>query len=190
MSDRDAGGEVAERIVGCATKLFAEKGYAGTPVREIVEAAGVTKPALYYWFGNKDGLCTAIVKKAFDELDRRLDGLDPARDGRDRLADFVAAHFTYAASRPHLSRFMYYLNWAPELEDVVDVEPYNRRWMERVGTLAAHLCDGGHVRGADTETATLAIAAMINMWLMRHIKEGLPLGPKATAQVAAFLCGR
>ena len=37
-----------ERILIAAATLFANKGYAGTSVREIVEAAGVTKPTLYY----------------------------------------------------------------------------------------------------------------------------------------------
>jgi AcrR family transcriptional regulator len=48
------------RILETATDLFAEKGYAGTYVREIVEKAGVSKPALYYYFKSKEGLFYAI----------------------------------------------------------------------------------------------------------------------------------
>ncbi|MBW2208934.1 MAG: helix-turn-helix transcriptional regulator, partial [Deltaproteobacteria bacterium] len=43
-------------LLEAATALFAQKGYAGTSVREIVERAGVTKPVLYYYFENKEGL--------------------------------------------------------------------------------------------------------------------------------------
>ena len=39
-----------ERLLETATELFAEKGYAGASVREIVEKAGVSKPVLYYYF--------------------------------------------------------------------------------------------------------------------------------------------
>ena len=48
-------------ILGAARVLFAERGYAATSVREIAEAVGVTKPTLYYHFGSKDGLFTALV---------------------------------------------------------------------------------------------------------------------------------
>ncbi|RJR51561.1 MAG: TetR/AcrR family transcriptional regulator [Desulfobacteraceae bacterium] len=44
-----------------ATALFAKKGYASVSVREIVEAAGMTKPMLYYYFSNKEGLFRAIL---------------------------------------------------------------------------------------------------------------------------------
>ena len=55
-----------ERILETATDLFAEKGYAGTYVREIVEKAGVSKPALYYYFQSKEGLFYAILDWALD----------------------------------------------------------------------------------------------------------------------------
>jgi AcrR family transcriptional regulator len=53
-----------ERILETATDLFAEKGYAGTYVREIVEKAGVSKPVLYYYFQSKEGLFYAILEWA------------------------------------------------------------------------------------------------------------------------------
>ena len=55
-----------QRILEIATDLFAEKGYAGTYVREIVEKAGVSKPALYYYFQSKEGLFYAILDWATD----------------------------------------------------------------------------------------------------------------------------
>jgi len=55
-----------ERILETATDLFAEKGYTGTYVREIVEKAGVSKPALYYYFKSKEGLFYAVLEWATD----------------------------------------------------------------------------------------------------------------------------
>lgn len=46
----------AERILSTALDLFAIKGYDATAVREICEAAGITKPTLYHFFGSKDGV--------------------------------------------------------------------------------------------------------------------------------------
>ena len=53
-----------QRLLETATKLFAEKGYAGTSVREIVDRAGVSKPVLYYHFKSKEGLFYAILEWA------------------------------------------------------------------------------------------------------------------------------
>jgi AcrR family transcriptional regulator len=47
---------VARQIARTAAKLFASRGYDATSIREIVEAAGVAKPTLYYYFGSKEGL--------------------------------------------------------------------------------------------------------------------------------------
>lgn len=47
-----------------ATELFAECGYAGTSVDRVAERAGIAKTALYYHFGNKEGLLAAVLERA------------------------------------------------------------------------------------------------------------------------------
>lgn len=65
-----------ELILNAATTLFANKGYSGTSVREIVELAGVTKPTLYYYFKNKEDLYIKLIDEAmltfFDVFDNAL----------------------------------------------------------------------------------------------------------------------
>ncbi len=51
-------------ILRVAARLFATRGFEATSVREIVEAAGVTKPTLYYYFGSKEGLATGALDRA------------------------------------------------------------------------------------------------------------------------------
>lgn len=53
-----------EKLLETAIRIFAEKGYAGTSVREIAEKAGVSKPVLYYYFKSKEGLFLAILDMA------------------------------------------------------------------------------------------------------------------------------
>ncbi len=57
---------VRERLLEAAIGLFARKGYHATSVREIVEAAGVTKPVLYYWFQSKEGVFHALMALAVE----------------------------------------------------------------------------------------------------------------------------
>lgn len=57
---------VRERLLEAAVGLFVRKGYHATSVREIVEAAGVTKPVLYYWFHSKEGVFRALMEMAVE----------------------------------------------------------------------------------------------------------------------------
>jgi TetR/AcrR family transcriptional regulator len=59
-----------ERLLKAATEVFERKGYAATSVREIVERAGVTKPALYYHFGSKEGLMVGLLEASLKEMTR------------------------------------------------------------------------------------------------------------------------
>ncbi len=51
-----------DAFVEAAIDLVCEKGFAGTPIREICERVGVAKTALYWHFGSKSGLMTAVVR--------------------------------------------------------------------------------------------------------------------------------
>ena len=54
---------VADRVTAAALDLFATQGYATTSVQQIVEAAGVTKGAMYHYFQSKDDLLFAIYDR-------------------------------------------------------------------------------------------------------------------------------
>lgn len=60
--------KVKEELKKAAIYLFARKGYAGTSVREIVEKAKTTKPCLYYYFKNKEGLYLSILQETLNEF--------------------------------------------------------------------------------------------------------------------------
>src|SRR5512145_2176521 len=85
------------RLLAGATELFKRKGYAGTTVREIVAAAGVTKPVLYYYFRNKEGIFLDLMAEAWTQFDALVDGSDKeggsARAKLKTLADRMLAFF-------------------------------------------------------------------------------------------------
>ncbi len=57
------------RILYAARDLFAERGYAGTSMRDLAEALGMTKAALYYHFPGKAQILVALVEPLLDELE-------------------------------------------------------------------------------------------------------------------------
>lgn len=73
-TSRDASGPpVPQRLLSTATRLFAERGYDRTSVQEIVEHAGVTKGALYHYFGSKDDLLHAVYARVLQLQQERLE---------------------------------------------------------------------------------------------------------------------
>jgi AcrR family transcriptional regulator len=66
-ADREA------QIVEVACKVFGESGYAATSVADIAEAAGISKPLIYNYFGSKDGLYAVCIKHAAKVLVREIE---------------------------------------------------------------------------------------------------------------------
>lgn len=64
---------VPDRLLAAATQLFAKQGYDGTSVAQIVDAAGVTKGALYHYFSSKDELLHEVYARVLRLQSRRLD---------------------------------------------------------------------------------------------------------------------
>ncbi|WP_197022403.1 TetR/AcrR family transcriptional regulator [Saccharomonospora piscinae] len=75
MSVPDDRRGVQRRLLSAATRLFAEHGFDRTSVSRIVEAAGVTKGAMYHYFRSKDDLLHEIYARVLREQTRRLDEL-------------------------------------------------------------------------------------------------------------------
>jgi AcrR family transcriptional regulator len=57
-----------EQIPVVALKLFAEKGYDATSMREIAEQLNMTKAALYYHFDSKEDIVRALVSGMLDQV--------------------------------------------------------------------------------------------------------------------------
>lgn len=51
-----------QKILATALSLFARKGFDAVSTLEIANAAGITKPTMYYYFGSKEGLLSEILK--------------------------------------------------------------------------------------------------------------------------------
>lgn len=100
-------GSTRDRIVFEATRLFAEQGYAGTSVRQIVEASGVTKPTLYYWFGNKEGLFRQLVDLHLTSWITRLtEQIQAPEPAVDRIRTYVRSAVAEAMEKPDVVRFL------------------------------------------------------------------------------------
>jgi AcrR family transcriptional regulator len=61
-----------QRLTAAARSLFAERGYAGVGTEQIVQAAGVTRGALYHQFRDKADLFAAAAETIHAEIAERI----------------------------------------------------------------------------------------------------------------------
>jgi len=96
------------QLLQAALKSFADRGYAATSVRQIVDAAHVSKPALYYYFKDKAGLFDALVDQAHDERYRLMQ--EAAQRGQtlaQKLEEIAAAIFDFSVRNRELMRLAF-----------------------------------------------------------------------------------
>ncbi len=75
---RELAGEVDERILEAARKVFLERGFEGASVEEIAEAARSGKPTIYARYPNKQALFAAAYASALAAKNARLASHSPA----------------------------------------------------------------------------------------------------------------
>lgn len=109
-------------ILDAALVAFAERGYHGTAVPEVADAAGVGTGTLYRYFANKEALVNEVYRDAKLRLRAALlDGapaLDPARRGSAELwfAELWRRLGAFAKAEPDAFRFLEMQDHAPYLD--------------------------------------------------------------------------
>lgn len=110
------------RIVSEAIKLFSLKGYEKTSVKEIVEAANVSKPVLYYYFKNKDSLFKHILENGIHSLHNSLYKIMESSDEniRDILEKLTQVHLNAAVENTNFIRFLHSIIFSGLYDDICD----------------------------------------------------------------------
>lgn len=97
-----------ERILDAAEALFAERGLAGTAVRDIASEVGLTAASLYNHFAGKQDLYEAVLERGVApllELMGELPTQEHTMEAREALIDSIMAHLS---RRPHLPRLIHH----------------------------------------------------------------------------------
>ncbi len=85
-----------ELLLGIAAKMFREKGYAGTSVRDIVQKARIEPSALYYHYASKEALLDAVLERSIhgvmEAVRTALAELPSDASPRDRIGAAIATH--------------------------------------------------------------------------------------------------
>ncbi|MER7544385.1 TetR family transcriptional regulator [Actinomadura sp.] len=81
-----------ESLLDAAADLLVERGYRAVRMRDVAEAAGVSRQTVYNEFGDKWGLAQAVVVR---DNERYLDGIDAVLSEHEDVYSAVVAAVTY-----------------------------------------------------------------------------------------------
>lgn len=157
---------VEQQIYAQATRLFAERGFAGTTLKDIADATGLTRPALYHYFANKDELLARLVSETtlnpadrLREINDRHD-LGPSR----RLHEMATTVALHQARNP--GQFQLIVRSEPELPANIarTFEQGRRQVLKEFIRVIDDGIGAGELRPIDPRSAALGIIGMLN-WL-------------------------
>jgi TetR/AcrR family transcriptional regulator len=152
------------RLLEAATALFAERGYAGTFVREIVGRAGVSKPVLYYYFRNKEGIFCTILDGAAKQQETILaEVLAMSGTALDRLIYLYRRIYQGVMEQQHLFKLIYRLVFgARQAAPDYDVEQYHRCMYDAIKTIYLDGLTRGQVREADADEVAFLVVSLLD----------------------------
>jgi AcrR family transcriptional regulator len=176
---RAGGARTAERILDAAEAVFAERGFAGTALRDVAERVGVRAPSLYNHFASKESLYAAVLERALGPL---LELLRDAAAGRgagdpdglvtDPSGQLVTDLMALLARHPHLPRLVAHETLAGSER----LTPMLERWLAPAFARGLELALGGRFEGAQLPHLVLA---------MYHVVVGYFTSVHLYAQLAA-----
>jgi len=161
-----------ERLEECALELFATRGYEATSVREIVGAARVTKPTLYYYFGSKENLYKSLISGNFEGFMRDLAEIRKSQGTlREKLRRVLELHFRWLVEKPLLALFFYraYFGQPYGMAQESFSDEADERDIRFIVELLGEGAEKGEVpRSAATIFSAVRFLAHVHIWIERN----------------------
>lgn len=181
-----------DRILQKALELFSAKGYDATSVREICEAASITKPTLYHFYGSKEGVYRAIVEGALNRF--RADmvlALSGEGSLRDRLSRMARAYVDATLREPDLARFlMALIHNPPRSAPATDFVGYYEGLLAEVGRTVEQAVTRGEVAPGPTDVRLLVFMGALGEAMHGHLLVGRPeLTPRLAEMLVDTVLG-
>lgn len=156
-----------EQIFTVGARLFAQKGYERTSLKEVADLLGLTKPALYYYYASKEELLFEILSFVMERLLNDIreiaggDGL-PA----DRLAAFIRRYIGFFVAHPneHALLSVQVDALCPALRD--RILENQREYLRHVRVIVGGLLTRGSAAEIDETSATFALLGGMN-WIFK-----------------------
>ena len=153
------------RLLKSAIELFNRKGYAAATVREIVAAAGVSKPVLYYYFQSKEGIYLDLMREGFSKFESILEATSGEKESAaERIKRLSGRTLDLFMEHIEVGRLMYAIYYGPpQGAPFFDFDAYHMKFQEAVRKLVEEGIRGGEFRKGNAEDMMWAIIGTVNV---------------------------
>lgn len=104
-----------EEILQAAKELFLEQGYEATTIRRIADRVGVSAPALYLYFQDKEQMMLALCDQTFGYLIVSIGEIEnTVSDPRERIRRFGEAYLKFGMAHPDEYKLIFLGSNIPE----------------------------------------------------------------------------
>lgn len=165
------GNAVRDRLLDAALRLFARKGFASASVRELAEAAEVTRPTLYYHFGSKEGLYLELVERLCATVeDSILHSMVPQGTPRVRLRSFVLNMLDSILEDASKQRFFFTIVLDPRRNTLSSFHERMRNFIAAIlGLLLEEGVEMGEFGTDNVKGITNMILALVDSFIYNQI---------------------
>ena len=169
--------EKLQKILKTAAKIFAEKGFHKTSVRDISRATRMSLAGLYYYFTTKEELLYLIQERCFVTLLQRWEQAAPVEtDVRARIRVFAENHLSFFLHNMHEMKVMAHEDESLTGEFNDRILVLKRRYVKVIMDLIAELREREDGKGIDLRVATFCLFGMMNwIYTWYQPKRDLPL---------------
>jgi AcrR family transcriptional regulator len=157
--------EKLQQILKTSAKIFAEKGFHRTSVRDIARATRMSLAGLYYYFTTKEELLYLIQERCFITLlDRWEEAAKPELDARTRIRVFAENHLSFFWHNMHEMKVMAHEDESLTGEFNEKILVLKRRYVKVLMDLISELQDQDSGPTIDLRVATFSLFGMMN-WI-------------------------
>ena len=156
----DRGRRTRETLIAAARGVFEDRGYDGTRMGDIAEAAGVSHGTVYTWFSTKDAVLMAVIDSLVGDLYASLSTPDDV----DPVARIARANRSYLDAYRANARLLEVVEQAATSDEEFRtvLTELRRAHVDRVAATVRHMQASGLARGdLDPQVAAAALCAMV-----------------------------
>jgi TetR/AcrR family transcriptional regulator len=164
--------ETKKKVFMAAADLFATKGYYQVSVREICEAAGVTKPVLYYYFKDKEDLLEALINELQERSKELIDGFVKSDAGfEENLEGVYNFYVRFAEDYPYLIRLTTLVQFSPLPAKIKNLSSQRfDSFLKRIMNVIEQGKEEGFLnKNINTDMTTLSIIAPFGIIIGRSV---------------------
>lgn len=156
--------DTKQRILDISLELFSKKGFGNVSIRDIARAAETPIPNIYYYFGNKKGLYTYLLRDIMTRFAASISEADRGCSIRERLVNMGKAKHRFIAQNPNIMRLLFWERIGSESSAMEEIGSIVSGFTVTIAGMISGGISSGEFRQVDPGLATRFLLGVFNTY--------------------------